>query len=599
MNYDFCGYATKNDLKCSDGRVIRKNAFKVNDGKKVPLVWNHQHNDVDKILGHAVLENRDDGVYAYCKLNNSRAGQSAKEALKNGDISSLSIWANNLQQMGHDVIHGVIREVSLVLAGANPGAFIESVLVHSEPIDEDDDEGIFYTGEEIIIHADEPEKKKEEENMAEEKKEEKTNGEKTVEEVFNTLTDEQKTAVAIIVGQIIKDSKNENEEDEEEEEMKHNVFEDSGELNTGQFLSHSDFQKLMKDAKRLGSFRSAVDENMQEDGILAHAIDSTGLTGPSPTTALQDYGVRDFDMLLPDYQSLNTPPEFISRDMGWVAKVMNGVHKTPFSRIKSVFADITEDEARAKGYIKGKQKKDEVFTLLKRTTDPQTIYKRQKIDRDDLLDITDFDVLVWLKREMDMMWDEEVARAILIGDGRDGSSDDKISEDHIRSVVNDVALFNIKVVVEVASDADEATIAKETIKAVLRARKDFKGTGVPTFWTTSDTITEMLLLEDAIDHRLYKTEAELATALRVREVVEVEPMAGVQVQHNSEKLDLIGIVWNPIDYNVGHDRKGEKTWFDQFDIDYNQQKFLVEARASGALIRPFSAITVLLKKVGG
>lgn len=597
MPYDFEGWATKNDLKCSDGLTIRKDAFKVDNGKKVPLVWNHQHNRVTDVLGHAVLENRNDGVYAYCSFNNTSGGRDAKEAVQHGDVTSLSIWANNLHQVGNDILHGVIREVSLVLAGANPGAFIESVLSHGDPLGDGEDEGIFYTGEGIFLAHGEIEKEKEKEDnaMPDEKEKSKESG-RTVREVLDGMTDEQKAAVGIIVEQVMKEAKSETdnkEEDKEEREMKHNAFEGR---QTAQVISHSDMETIFKDAKRLGSLKEAVNNHI-ENGVLSHSIDTTGMT---TATGTQTYGFNDPSMLFPDYKSLNTPPEWISRNMDWVSKIMGKVHHTPFSRIKSMYANITEDEARAKGYIKGKMKKEEVFTTLKRTTDPQTIYKKQKLDRDDIIDITDFDVVAWIKAEMRVMLDEEIARAILIGDGRLASSDDKIQEIHIRPVVKDVPLFNTIIKVSVAHDADEATIAKETIKAIIRGRKHYKGSGKPDFWTTEDVTTEMLLLEDGIGHPLYKTEAELATKLRVNEIIPVEPMEGQTVSvtegNTTKTYPLLGTIVNMVDYNVGADKGGEVNMFDDFDIDYNQQKYLIETRISGALVKPFSALTIVLDK---
>lgn len=596
--HDFEGWATKNDLKCSDGLTIRKDAFKVNNGTKVPLVWNHQHNAVKDVLGHAILENRDEGVYAYCSFNNTTGGQDAKEAVKHGDVTALSIWANNLHQVGKDILHGVIREVSLVLAGANPGAFIESVLAHGEPMGEEEDEGIFYTSEGITIcHGEiEPPKEGEKEASKPEKKEEG----KTVEEVVNGMTDEQKAAVAIIVEQAVKDAGGESDGDnpskkEEGNEVKHNMFE--GEQNRS-VISHSDMEQILSDAKRIGSLKEAVNFHIEE-GVLAHSIDATGM---EKATGNQTYGFNDPSMLFPDYRSLNNPPEWISRNMDWVSKLMGRVHHTPFSRIKSLYANITEDEARAKGYIKGKLKKEEVFTTLKRTTDPQTVYKKQKLDRDDIIDITGFDVVAWIKAEMRVMLDEELARAILIGDGRPSDSDDKIQEIHIRPIAKDVPLFNTVIRVIVSPDADEATIAKETIKAIIRGRKYFKGSGKPDFWTTEDVTTEMLLLEDQIGHAIYKTEAELATKLRVSEIIPVEAMDGHTIKYNpgdgEKDYPLIGVIVNMADYNVGADKGGEVNMFDDFDIDYNQQKYLIETRISGALIKPFSALTIILDKSG-
>lgn len=598
MPYDFEGWATKNDLKCADGLTIRRDAFRVNDGKKVPLVWNHQHNKVGDVLGHAVLENRNEGVYAYCSFNDSPEGKGAKERVQHGDVTALSIWANNLQQVGNDILHGVIREVSLVLAGANPGAFIESVLSHGEPMSDGDDEGIFYTDEGIYIcHADSGEGEKEIKKN-DQKDPEKKEGTRTVQDVLDGMTDEQKAAVGIIVEQVAKDAKKDSGGEEppqkkEEKEMKHNMFEGS---RPTKVISHSDMEKILSDAKRLGSLKEAVNEHV-ENGVLSHSLDTTGM---ETATGTQTYGFNDPSMLFPDYKSLNNPPEWISRNMDWVSKLMGKVHHTPFSRIKSQYANITEDEARARGYIKGKLKKEEVFTTLKRTTDPQTIYKKQKLDRDDIIDITDFDVVAWIKAEMRVMLDEEIARAILIGDGRAADSDDKIKEDHIRPVVKDAPLFNTVIKVSVASNADDATVAKETIKAIIRGRKHYKGSGKPDFWTTEDVTTEMLLLEDQIGHALYKTEAELATKLRVNEIIPVEPMEGQKIKitegTTTKEYPLLGVIVNMVDYNVGADKGGEVNLFDDFDIDYNQQKYLIETRISGALVKPFSALTIVLDK---
>lgn len=578
---DFSGWASRNDLRCADGRIIKRNAFSVNDGKKVPLVWNHRHNSSSDVLGHAVLENRPEGVYAYGYFNETDAGKNAKEAVRHGDVTALSIWANNLDQVGPEVHHGVIREVSLVLAGANPGAFIESVVSHGEPMDDGDEEGIFYTNDDIHLeHAIE-------ENEGDGDVE---SGEKTVQEVFETLNDEQKKAVAIIVGQAIEDASGEDDSEEideegDDEDMRHSVF-DEEEMEEETYLSHADMEMILDDAKRVGSLREAV-EMHYEDGVLAHA--SLDTTGMDVATGTQTYGFNDPSMLFPEYKTLNNPPEWISRRMEWVSKVMSKVHHTPFSRIKSVYANITEDEARARGYIKGKQKKEEVFTTLKRTTDPQTIYKKQKMDRDDVVDITDFDVIAWIKAEMRVMLDEEIARAVLIGDGRPSDSDDKIKEQHVRPIATDVPLFNIKY--EVTPGATDAETAKEIIKAAIRARKQYKGSGNPDFYTTEDILTEMLLLEDNNGRKMYKTEAELATAMRVTSIVTVEPMEGYKIGG----LDLIGIIANLADYNIGADKGGAVNTFEDFDIDFNQMKYLIETRISGALIKPFSAITLLKK----
>ena len=582
--YDFVGWATKNDLLCSDGRTIRKGAFKDCDGMVVPLVWNHQHNDPENVLGHALLKNEDEGVRAYCTCNDTEKGMTAKSLVIHGDVGSLSIWANQLKQNGGDVLHGVIREVSLVLAGANPGATIDYIVEHGE---ESGDSALIYPNGGIEMYHNDEEMVQENDDTLEHAQTEDTAGkdsegsDKTIKDVLNTLNEEQKSAVMQLIGYAIQDNANEDDE-EDDDSMKHNVF-DNENTEQGTFLSHADMQKIFADAKRCGSLKEAV-ENAIDEGVLAHSIDTTDM---DTATGTQTYGFNDPNMLFPEYRSLNTPPEWISRDMGWVQKVMSGVHRTPFSRIKSVFADITEDEARAKGYIKGKEKKEEVFSTLKRTTDPQTIYKKQKLDRDDVIDITDFDVVSWIRAEMRVMLNEEIARAILIGDGRAADSDDKIKEIHIRPVVKDVPLFNVKVNVTVPSGENMADVM---IDEIIRARKNYKGSGNPTFFTTEDVLTEMLLLKDKIGHKLYKTEAELATALRVKEIVTVEPMEGMKIDGKT----LAGVIVNLADYNVGADKGGEINMFDDFDIDYNQMKYLIETRCSGALIKPFSAMTVLV-----
>ena len=599
VKYDFSGYVTRNDLRCSDGRTIRKNAFKDCDGVTVPLVWQHQHNSIDNVLGHVLLENREDGVYGYGYFNDDEAGMKGKKRVDNGDITHMSIYANQLTQDHGNVLHGVIREVSLVLAGANPGALIDfPVLAHSG--EEIEDEAIIYLNDEdgiTLFHSDEEveedvvEHADKEEDMADEEKKvpEEKEGE-TVKDVFNTLSEKQKKVVYFMIGQALQEKNGEDDNNEDEgEDMKHNVFDN--EQAYGPVLSHADVETIFKDARKLGSLKDAV-EFHQEEGVLAHAMPSPipmdGMVGPSQDTEGQTYGVRDLNMLFPEYKSLNNPPEWIKRDTGWVSVVMGGVHHTPFSRIKSQYANITEDDARALGYIKGRQKKEEVFTLLKRTTDPQTIYKKQKLDKDDITDITDFDVVSWIKSEMRVMLDEEIARAILIGDGRANDSDDKIQEAHIRPIAKDVDLFNVKVNVEVAADAKPGVLAKSFIDEVIRNRKYYKGSGTPTMFTTADMLTEMLLLEDGIGHKLYKSTAELATALRVSNIVEVEVMEGQKIGGN----DLAAVIVNLADYNVGADKGGAIDLFDDFDIDYNQYKYLIETRCSGALIKPFSAMTI-------
>lgn len=574
-NYDFSGWATKANLKCSDGRIIRENAFKHNDGQQVPLVWNHQHTDPNEVLGHALLENRKEGVYAYCKFNDTESGKTAKLLVQHGDVNALSIYANQLQQQGPNVMHGNIREVSLVLAGANPGASIVSIIKHGE---ESDEEGIIYTGEKVSLkhsgtgepeelkHANEPDDKKEGTKVANENK--NTDGEETIGEVFDTLTDKQKNAVYAMIGQALEDN---NDSEGGDEEMKHNVFDNDND-NQENTLSHDAMQTIINDGKHFGSLK---------ESFMAHA---------------DEYGIKDIDWLFPEAKTLNTPPDFIKREMGWVQKVMNSTHHTPFSRIKSMFADITEDDARAKGYIKGKLKKEEVFSLLKRTTTPTTIYKKQKLDRDDVIDITDFDVVAWLKSEMRMMLDEEIARAILVGDGRLASSDDKINESNIRPVWKDEDLYNIKSTIELDAAATADQKAKAFIRACIKSRKNYKGSGEPSLYTTEDVLTDCLLLEDMNGRVIYDTEEKLRTALRVKEIVTVPVMEGLtRTDDNGDTLELMGLVVNLADYNVGADKGGAINMFDDFDIDYNQQKYLIETRCSGALIKPFSAITLEAK----
>lgn len=575
MKYDFSGWATRNNIKCSDGRTILKDAFKQHDGQTVPLVWNHQHNESANVLGHAVLENRDEGVYAYCTFNDTEAGKNAKLLVEHGDVTALSIYANQLKQKGSNVMHGTIREVSLVLAGANPGAFIDSVIRHGEFCE---DEAVIYTGEELTLqHADDPSDKADKKDKKGD--DEVDNNEKTIQDVFDTLNEEQKNVVYALIGQALEDKEmaqsaieeNENniEEDGGEQEMKHNVFE-GRETENNNVLSHDAMDTILKDAKRYGSLK---------ESFLAHA---------------NDYGIEDIECLFPDAKNVNTPPDFIKRDDSYVQKVMRGVHHVPFSRIKSMFADITADQARAKGYIKGNLKKEEVFTLLKRTTTPTTIYKKQKLDRDDVVDITDFDVVAWLKMEMRMMLDEEIARAILVGDGRSSSDDDKINEMNIRPISRDEDLYCVKAPVAVAAAATEDEIAKAFIRTVIKSRKEYKGSGSPTLFTTEDIITNCLLLEDKNGRVIYDTVDKLATALRVKEIVPVEVMENAKTMVNKVEKPLMAIMVNLVDYYVGADKGGSINMFDDFDIDYNQQKYLMETRCSGALVKPFSAIAVAL-----
>ena len=587
---DFSGWATRNDLKCSDGRVIRRDAFKHDDGIKVPLVWNHQHNDPRNVLGHAWLENRPEGVYTYGFFNDSESGEIGKILVKHGDICALSIYANQLQQRGCDVLHGEIREVSLVHAGANPGAFIDSMLKHGE---NSDDEAIIYTGMPLYLShsdadkqedkADDGEKKETSEKKDDPEKKTDSDEEKTVADVINSMTEEQKNVMYAMIGRAMDDQGESDPESEDNSNddskggtntMKHNVF-DKDDRQKENVLVHSDgsevsseeISTIFGDIKRYGSLK---------DSVLAHGIDNV-------------------DYLFPDAQTLANTPEFIQRDTGWVKKVMSGVHHTPFSRIKSIFADITEDDARAKGYFKGKLKKEEVFGLLKRTTTPTTVYKKQKMDRDDVVDITDFDVVAWLKSEMRMMLDEELARAYLIGDGRLASSDDKINEQNIRPIFKDEELYTIQATVSVQSSATEDDKAREFIRTAIKARKNYKGSGQPTLYTTEDILTDCLLLTDTTGRDLYTDVAQLAKKLRVKEIVTVPVMEGVNGKNGGA---LMGIIVNLADYNVGADRGGAVNMFDDFDIDYNQQKYLIETRCSGALIKPYSAIALELSTAG-
>lgn len=572
-NYDFCGWATRNDLKCSDGRVIRKDAFKHCDGVKVPLMWNHDHTDPYRVIGHAMLENRNEGVYAYCSLNDTDLGKTAKIYVEHGDITSLSIYANQLREQGPNVMHGNIREVSLVIAGANPGAYIDTVISHS---DDEDGEAVIYTGMPLeLAHADGAKESKDE---SEEKPKDESGDKETVADVFKTLTDKQKKAVYFMMNEVSKGDTSDKDSNKEKDEskggdntMKHNVFENDKQTTTA-VLSHSDMQAIFADAKRTGSFKEAF-----QNACLQH-------------------GIEEIKLLFPDARTINRTPEFIKRDTGWVQKVMSGTHHTPFSRVKSLFANITEDEARAKGYIKGKLKKEEVFSLLKRTTDPQTIYKKQKLDRDDVIDIVDFDVVAWIRGEMRMMLEEEAARAILIGDGRLSSDDDKISQEHIRPVAFDADLYTIKTPVATPDGASDEDKAKAFIKAGIKARKNYKGSGTPTLFTTEDMLTDMLLIEDTTGRTIYADEAALARKLRVKEIVTVPVMEG---QTGPNGGDMLGIIVNLADYNVGADKGGEINNFEDFDIDYNQMKYLIETRMSGALIKPYSAIVLESSTISG
>ena len=573
--YDFSGWATRNDLKCADGRTIRRDAFKHNDGDVVPLVWNHQHDDPFNCLGQATLENKPEGVYAYCSFNNSESGKQARELVMHGDVKALSIYANHLSQNKRtgDVFHGDIKEVSLVLAGANPGALIEDIIQHSDD-DDGDEQAIIYAGGAFdleIRHSDIP---KEEPMNPDEKlihadpePAEENDTEETIGDILSTLNEKQMNAVYAIVGQALEDGGATDDENDEEgdTEVKHNIF-DNDPADQSNVLQHADMEAILADGKRYGSLRESA---------LAHGIDG-------------------IDTLFPEPKNLNTPPDWITRKMDWVSKVMSGVHHTPFSRIKSMYADLTADEARAKGYIKGKLKKEQVFTLLKRTTTPTTIYKKQKLDRDDVIDITDFDVVAWLKTEMRFMLDEEIARAILVGDGRDGSSDDKINEMNIRPIWTDSDLYTIKATVTKKAGATEDDMAKAFIRTAIKSRKDYRGSGEPVLFTTEDMITNCLLLEDTTGRVIYDSIDKLRTVLRVREIIAVPVMEGLtRTDADDSKVhSLMGIIVNLNDYNVGADKGGAVNMFDDFDIDYNAQKYLIETRCSGAMIKPYAAIAI-------
>lgn len=558
LEFDFGGYATKNDLQCTDGRVIGKDAFKHHDKQKVPLLWQHGHDAPENVLGHAILENRTDGVYAYCKLNESASAKNVKEMIKHGDVKALSIFANQLKQEGRRVVHGMIKEVSVVLAGANPGAMIDNIsFSHS-------DGSVYTSDDEVVIKADV-------EIELPEVVVQHSDGDETVQEVFDTLTEKQKNLVYAMLADALEKGDVEHS-NEGGNEMKTNVFENqNGNENDKTVLAHSELRK---------NFPNYVQEAMAnktslKQTVLAHA---------------GTYGIDNIDFLFPDAKSVTPTPEMISRRMEWVPKVVKAASHSPFSRIKSLAADITADEARALGYIKGNLKKEEVITLLKRITTPKTVYKKQKLDRDDILDIKDFNVVAWLKAEMRVMLDEELSRAVLIGDGRDVASDDKINEENIRPIYKDDDLYSHKVVLPAA------IAAKDMVDEILKARINYKGSGNPTFFTTNAHLMSMLLLKDTLGRRLYRTKAELAAELNVSEIVEVEVMEGVTRTVTIEAVDhvrpLIGIIVNMSDYRMGADAGGEISFFDDFDIDYNQYKYLLETRVSGALIRPKSALVI-------
>ena len=649
--FDCSGWATRANMLCSDGRTIRKNAFEDCDGKTVPVVWNHEHNDPNAVLGHALLENRDDGVYAFITFNKTDAGQNAKLLVQHKDVDRLSIYANKLKQMGGDVIHGIIREVSLVLAGANPGAVIDTVMAHGEDSEE---EGIIYSGEfieniEPLFHADKDENKDEvkdegskkekgEPEMVEESKTtkdtpKKNNGEKTVADVFNTLTEEQKTVVYAMIGQALEEAgmKQDDEEKETKDEVKHlkdasaaSGEDDSEETVADVFNTLTDKQKQVVYAMIGQALEDAgvdTDEEDQESDqenkggnntmkhnvfdqetntenqeVLSHSemmeiFDEAKRNGSLADTVLQ-HGITNIDYLFPDAKTIDNVPGFIKREDDWVAGVMAGVHKTPMSRIKSIFANITADEARARGYIKGKQKIDEVFSLLKRTTTPTTIYKKQKLDRDDVIDITDFDVVAWLKTEMRMMLDEEIARAILVGDGRSSSDESKINEQNIRPIWTDDDVYTVKSEIAITKSTTADEKAKAFIKACVKSRKNYKGSGNPAMYMSEDMLTDCLLLEDVNGRVIYDTVEKLATTLRVSKIVTVPVMEGLKRVKGANTHFLGGIYVNLNDYNLGADKGGAVNMFDDFDIDYNAQKYLIETRCSGAMIKPYGAVAI-------
>jgi len=619
--WDFAGWAAKYNVLCTDGTTIKPGFGADQNGAKVPLMWNHNHESIGEVLGHAILEPRPEGIYCYAYCNKSEEGQKAVECVGNGDIDAFSIWANSLKRKAGDIYHGVIREVSLVMSGADKTALIDTIVAHGEE-SEEEAEIMFLGGyAEMIMHSDSEDEGDddmgEENNNIQNPEESETlehadqggdsgnkdaGSGKTVADVLKTFNEEQKKAMAIVIAQILEDQKKGDsnsagaeKNNKEEEEVKHNVFSQNaqGAAATQNFISHDDLKTILKDAKKLGSLREAWRENL-ESGVLAHADGDASAAGI-------DYGITNLDYLFPDARTIEARPDFIKRDTTWVDGVLASTHHTPFSRVKSIHADITEDKARALGYMKGKYKKEEVFSLLKRVTEPQTIIKKQRFDKDDIEDITDIDVIAWVKAEMQMMLREEIARAILIGDGRPADDDDKIKEDRIRPVFNDADLYTVKYAIEIPQNATEDDKARAFIKAAIKARKRYKGSGNPKMYTTQDELTNALLLEDGIGHRLYKSEAEVATAMRANSVIDVEPMEGltIEIDENGTKktYPVAGIEVNLTDYNIGTNKGAKTDFFDDFDLDYNQYKYLYETRMSGALIKPFSAITFYYKVV--
>lgn len=572
MKPDFSGYATRNDIKCSDGRTIRRDAFKDNDGQRVPLVWQHMHDSADNVLGHADLENRADGVYAYCFLNKTPAGQNTKELVTHGDINAMSIYANKLIQKGSDVLHGAIREVSLVLSGANPGAMIDTVAIqHSDGfIEEQEDEAIITTGM-TIEHGDEPSAQNDSGSIDDDE------DNRTIGDIIETMTDEQKDVLTYLVDQALSEESDDDQGSApadnvahsaaKEANVKHNVF-DSTAVDRGPKLEHSQIKAIFADAEAYGTL---------SESVMAHA---------------QSYGISNIELLFPDAKEMNNPPEFIQKEKPWVQAIVGATKHTPFAKVRTTFADISGDDARARGYQKGKLKKEEVFKLLRRETTPQTIYKKQKLDRDDILDITDFDVVSWIKAEMQVKLKEELACAILFGDGRSVTSDDKIQEDHIRPILTDDAFYSVKRTLPKATALTDGAL----IDIVAEAMLDYEGSGSPTFFAHKKVIFDMLHQRDKMGRRLYNTREELANALEVGSIVDVDPMKGLTrtlgASEGGGTANVLGIIVNMSDYNIGTNKGGEVNFFDDFDIDYNQKKYLYETRLSGALVEPYSAVVI-------
>ena len=621
---DCSGWATKANMRCSDGRTILKNAFEECDGATVPVVWNHEHNDPNAVLGHALLENRADGVYAFITFNDTDSGRNAKMLVQHKDVDRLSIYANKLVQRGGDVIHGIIREVSLVLAGANPGAVIDTVLAHG---DDSEVEGYIRSGDFIevvdeLTHSDDGTQTEEKKGASEMAENNNNADDKTVKEIYESMTDEQKKAVQTLIGMALTEAKDdqsvqhsdnqEGSEDSSDEETVQDVLDSMTDKQrkvvnalVGMALEEAggdEDDEETDDDKEGGdkTMKHSVfdkETNTQDQDVLSHAEQMDILTEAKRTNrSLADtvlaHGITNIDYMFPDAQKVENVPGFIKREDLWVTDVMNSVHKTPFARVKSVFADITEDDARAKGYIKGNQKQDEVFKMLKRVTTPVTVYKHQSLDRDDMVDITDFDVVAWLKTEMKTMLNEELARAILVGDGRNQSSTDKINEQNIRPIWTDDDVYTVKSAVAITKATTDEEKARSFIKACIKSRKNYKGSGNPVMYMSEDMLTNCLLLEDTNKRVIYDTVEKLATALRVSKIVPVPVMEDLSRVVGADTHILGGIYVNLVDYNVGADKGGAVNMFDDFDIDYNKQKYLIETRCSGALIKPYSAVAI-------